>query len=336
MKISKKIARKFVFPAMINLGFEKRLRQLSGTSILNLMYHGVVPLSNPSFSPRHISSEQFEQHLKYFIQDFEILSLPEAFENYRNNIKTKRKALTISFDDGYKNNLNYALPLLEKYNIKTTFFISGVCAEEMEVRTLWSDMIACLSYFFRNEIIEIENFCFVNTFDKSAKLNISDFIKTLMPSDRERVLAMLINKYGLNDKLKQIPSTYWELMNKEDIQKLAFSGIAAVGSHGYLHYNLGIIGKSESASEMKKSKELLEGALNRNIDMIAYPDGSYTNEVKDQAEELGYDKQLAVNYKCNDDFTDKRILNRHGLSSTTTFESNMFFLNKSFLSKGYN
>jgi len=336
MKISKKIARKFVFPTLVNLGIEKIVRQLSSNSVLNIMYHGVVPQTNPSFSPRHISSEQFEKHLKYFIKDFEILSLPEAFEQYRNSIKTKRKALTISFDDGYKNNLIYALPLLEKYNIKTTFFISGVCVEEMEVRTLWSELIACLNYFFSNEIIEIEKFRFVNTFDKSAKLKISDYIKSLKPQEREDILAMLIKRYGLHDKLRKIPSEFWELMNKEDIQKLATSGISEIGSHGYLHYNLGIIGKGDAVVEMKKSKELLEYAGNKKVDMIAYPDGSYTSEVKDQAENLGYDKQLAVNFKCKDDLTDKRILNRHGLSSSTTFESNMFFLNKSFLSKGYN
>jgi len=36
------------------------------------------------------------------------------------------------------------------------------------------------------------------------------------------------------------------------------------------------------------------------------------------------------------DFDDPRILNRHGISATTTFESNIFMINKAFKSKGYN
>jgi peptidoglycan/xylan/chitin deacetylase (PgdA/CDA1 family) len=336
MKLSKKIARKYIFPVLVNSGLEKSFRLISSHSILNIMYHGVVPKTNHSFSPRHFSSEQFEQHIKYLKKEFDILSVKEAFENYRNDIKANHKAITISFDDGYKNNLKYALPLLEKYKIKTTFFISGVCAEEMETRILWPDVIACLCYFHRNEVIEIENYRFENMIDITSKIKISDFIKTLMPGNRERILTMLVNKYNLNDKLKQIPSEYWEMMNKEDIQKLSTSEIVEIGSHGYLHYNLGNIGESEAATELKKSKELLEGAGNAKVDMIAYPDGSYSNRLKDMAEDLEYDKQLAVDYKCSDDISDKRILNRHGLSPTTTFESNIFFLNKSFYSKGYN
>jgi peptidoglycan/xylan/chitin deacetylase (PgdA/CDA1 family) len=336
MKISKQIARKFVFPTLINLNLEKGFRHFTNNSILNILYHGVVPQNSSYFSPRHISSEQFEKHLLYFIKEFEIISLPKAFELYRNQVKIKRKALTISFDDGYKNNLIFALPILEKYNIKTTFFISGVCAEEMELRALWTDEIACLMYFFKDEIIEIENFRFVNSYDSFAKLSFSDYLKSLAPQNRKRIMSVLITKYKLHEKLKQIPSELWELMNRKDIQTLSESNITDIGSHGYSHFNLGNIGKSEANSEMKKSKELLEGLINKEIDMIAYPDGSYTSEVKDQAEVLGYDKQLAVNYKLNDDVMDKRILNRHGLSSTTTFESNMFFLSKSFLTKGYN
>ena len=59
------------------------------------MYHGVTQKNSNYFSPRHISSDQFEKHLKYFSKEFDVISLSEAFEYLKNNYKPKRKTLTI-------------------------------------------------------------------------------------------------------------------------------------------------------------------------------------------------------------------------------------------------
>ena len=87
----------------------------------------------------------------------------------RTIIKPKRKTLTISFDDGYRNNLHNALPLLEKYNMKATFFVSGVCTEVMKIRALWTDIISCLKYFHKDQIIELGNRRFENFRDVESE-----------------------------------------------------------------------------------------------------------------------------------------------------------------------
>jgi len=58
--------------------------------------------------------------------------------------------------------------------------------------------------------------------------------------------------------------------------------------------------------------------------------------IKDEAEKLGYDYQIAVDYVYPEDSTDLRIMNRHGIPSTTTYEANILLLNNAFRSKGYN
>ena len=66
MKFSKVIARKFLFPTIVNSGFEKVIRNRSDYSTLNVLYHGVVLKDCTDYTIRHISIEQFEKHLKYF------------------------------------------------------------------------------------------------------------------------------------------------------------------------------------------------------------------------------------------------------------------------------
>jgi peptidoglycan/xylan/chitin deacetylase (PgdA/CDA1 family) len=330
MKFSKQIARRILFPAIVNSGLEKRWRNKSEKSILNIIYHGVVSENSSYFSPRHIDKEQFEKHLKYFSKEFDIISLNEAFEYNINNRIPKRKTITISFDDGYKNNLDIALPLLEKYNVKTTFFISSILTQEMEIRTIWADIIACLKYFYQDEIIEIENCRFINFIDQSTKISLQDFFKTRDVKTRDSLLDQFIKKYDLVAKFKQLPDEIWQLMNTEQLKTLSQSKIVDIGSHGHLHYNLGDIDLKDAVNDIATSKELLEQTLSSEIDMIAYPDNSYTLEVKNKASELGLNKQLAVSYNFQEDFNDIRILPRQGVSCTTTYESNIFFINKAF------
>ena len=171
MKVLKKINRKIISPLLINLKGDRIIRSFASGSILNIMYHGVTRENSNYFSPRHISSDQFERHLKYFSREFDVISIAEAFDYLRNGYRPERKTITISFDDGYRNNLYTALPLLSKYNMKATFFVSGICTEEMKIRALWTDIISCLKYFHKDQIIELGSKKFKNYIEVESKIN---------------------------------------------------------------------------------------------------------------------------------------------------------------------
>jgi peptidoglycan/xylan/chitin deacetylase (PgdA/CDA1 family) len=315
---------------------DRIIRKIAGHSILNVMYHGVVQKNSNYFSPRHITKEQFEKQLRYFTGEFDIISLSEAFEYKRNGFKPKRKTITISFDDGYVNNLHTALPILEKYNIKTTFFISGICTEEVEIRALWADILACLMLTHRNDVIEYEDKKFDHFIEVDSKISLSDFVKSCEPGDRYRFLYYLISKYDLKNEIKRIPEEIWKILDKEELVELSHSHIVDIGSHGYGHFNLANINIADARKEIESSKTALQEVVNKEIIGIAFPDGSYNDEIKDLTEQAGYRYQMAVDYRLSSDKNDLRILNRHGISSTTTFDANILLLNYAFKSKGYN
>jgi peptidoglycan/xylan/chitin deacetylase (PgdA/CDA1 family) len=336
MKLSKKIARDYALPLAYKTGLIDLVGAFSKHSILNVLYHGVVKTDSSAFSPTHILATEFEKHLKYYKEHFDIISIPEAFELYRNNIKPKKKTITLSFDDGFKNNLDTALPILEKYNAKTTFFVCSICSQDMEIRSLWTEYINCLNYYHKNEIIEIDGYTFKNSFDAIKGIHLSNYIKELKKEQRDIVMGELIARYDLKKKIKTIPEEYWKLMTADELKKFSQSKIVNIGSHGHLHYNLGSISLSDAEFELKTSKQLLENTINKPVISIAYPDGSYTKDVKEKADTFGYKDQLAVNYRVADDMNDKKILSRYGISCTTTFESNMFSVNRAFSKDGFN
>jgi peptidoglycan/xylan/chitin deacetylase (PgdA/CDA1 family) len=330
MKISKRIARKIMFPIMMGISMDKIIRTLSKNRILNITYHGVVENDGNYFSPRNLEKEQFEKQLIYFKKNFDIKSTSEIFEMVKQNKLPNRKTISISFDDGLKNNLFTVLPLLEKYQIPATFCISSICVEDMDIRCLWAEKIAALKYFYKDEKIILDDYIFENFIEKTSHISIENILKTIAHDKRDKILENIENRYNLNQKLQLLPEELWKLMTKDEVIQLSKSKLIEIGSHGHLHYNLGEVDIEKSEEELTKSKELLEKAIGRKINIIAYPDGSYTSEVKNLAEKVGYEYQLAVKYRLNEDKLDNRILNRHGISSGTTFDSNILFLNYSF------
>ena len=317
----------------MSFGLDKIIRNLSGNSIINVMYHGVVNSNSNYYSPRHIDKTQFEKHLIYYKNNFEIISTAEAFRKIYNNKKLDKIYLTVSFDDGYKNNLTTALPLLEKYNIPTTFFISGICTNEHENQYLWPELMSALKYFYKNEQIKIKNQIFINLICKNSGAYLPHFIQSLPYNKRDKILKSIDKEYSLSSKIIQLPKEIWKLLNDNEIIKLSKSNIVTIGSHGYSHFNMKKIAFEGAKKELIKSKNILEKTIGLEVKEIAYPYGSYNNSIKNLAEEVGYKYQFAVSYNSKKDFDDARIMNRHAISSTTNYESNILNLNRAFLSK---
>lgn len=80
-----------------------------------LTYHSVGSSNIAS-----ISTDNFEKHIKLLIRN----NYHAIDWKYRHSTKDIKKRYLITFDDGYQDNYQYALPILEKYNIKAIFFIT--------------------------------------------------------------------------------------------------------------------------------------------------------------------------------------------------------------------
>ena len=70
--------------------------------------------------PLSVSIKTFENQIKLLNKEFSIVSLDKIIEKKSNN----KKYLAITFDDGYKDNLFNAIPILEKYNAPATIYIT--------------------------------------------------------------------------------------------------------------------------------------------------------------------------------------------------------------------
>ena len=338
MGIAKKIARSIVFPAITGLGLETFYSRFIGNNCLISMHHGVVPAGTPKYNGRHFSVDDFEKHLIYFKRNFQIVSLQQIFDFNKDGHKPAVKTIALTFDDGYVNNINFALPLLEKYRIPATFFVQGMSMEDDNAVT-WPDVINILRHSFKGKLKydehEFEPILSEDFLDKDKNISLIAYVKSLTYSHRKDFLQFLEEQYKVSHLIQKVDPQVWKLIGKDQLRELAGNPLIEIGSHSYSHYCLGSIDSDSARIELSKSKALLETFSQKEVISLAYPDGSYSQEVKDISTEVGYKNLCAVNYRLEGDLDDKRILPRHGLSTTTTVDSNYIYLNKSFADRGF-
>ena len=93
----------------------------AGKGIPVLMYHKVWPDRNDNLT---ITPERLREHWTFLRDEgYSILSLQEYLEIITGQTQAPGKAILITFDDGYCNNLTYVYPLLKEFGWKATFFI---------------------------------------------------------------------------------------------------------------------------------------------------------------------------------------------------------------------
>lgn len=272
-----------------------------------VVYHGFCQNDHTRFNPIFLKVKTFEKHLKFYRRYFNVISLEDYFEE---NFEKSRFTICITFDDGYANNYKYALPLIEKYQIPVTFFITGI--REAGYDILWNDFLGIVSKYGPPEL-EYKKVQFVK-----------NHVGVYVSSTNGESLPSILRKEGFDAKKEimedlyplvpfremRIDKDYWLQMTEEQIRELSNSRFATIGSHGYYHNDLAKIPIEDANDEMKLSKIFLEKISGKEVRAIAFPYGSYTENVKQNARKIGFTRLLATDFLLPDDCNDRGMRER--------------------------
>ena len=260
-------------------------RKLVKSQIAVLMYHRVCPRDN-SWSLAGVSPSDFEKHMEYFRRNFEILSLETLAQYIRDGKHPTEKSVAVTFDDGYKDNLVYAYPILKEYNIPATIFLTtGFIGTD---RLLWWDKVG---YAISNT--SLKEF----KVDGLGHYNLDSMIDRLMATSKitEQMKSMpnetkLQTEEELLSTLKvEIPSGLGNtmLLNWDEITQMD-SSIISFGAHTVNHPILTNVPLEQAKHEIIQSKEELEARLDRPITSFAYPNGNCNAELVEFVSSNGF------------------------------------------------
>ncbi|WP_196607054.1 polysaccharide deacetylase family protein [Pectinatus frisingensis] len=262
-----------------------KLMNLYDKPIIVLLYHRVADLeTDPQLLA--VSPKNFDLQMQYLKEHYSVLH----FEDDWRRIETP--SVIITFDDGYADNYYNAVPILKKYGVPATIFVTtGRIGTSKEP---WCDDVEraiLLNDFLIGETIEID-FGNVGKFswninDKTSRekayYEIHNILLTVDADVRESILKGLFKRYGgadIRDKHRY--------MNRQELETLSKSSLITIGGHTVSHTRLSIQNYDEQLKEIKDSKEYLENILKKKINVFSFPFGGKADYTGDTLQILEY------------------------------------------------
>ena len=119
----------------------ERVRRPSGAIVL--MYHSVAPKDDASYidPPNHMTPELFERQMVYLKRNRNVVSYSSLVESILAGKDPPAGTVCISFDDGYRDNLTVAAPILQRLGLPATLFIATGYVEREQMQ--WADVLHC-------------------------------------------------------------------------------------------------------------------------------------------------------------------------------------------------
>ncbi|MBQ4821774.1 polysaccharide deacetylase family protein [Aquimarina sp. MMG016] len=307
---------------LLKIGLKnKLLENRCGEHIL--VFHGIDLYGETKMNSRFFSKTYFERFIKYISTNYNVISLEDF---YQKNFKTNTLNLALSFDDGYLNNYKYAIPILEKYNIPASFYITTVHKKKS---FLWADFLDIISLYTTKKEFVFDGKKFKrnkkNEFSHSG-ITLKNLLKTL-PYGKIKSLYSIFKEDWHHLDTDQL-SDYWKLMNAQQIREISKNKLFTIGSHGETHASLSSIPIVDAKKEILTSKQILETICDTSIEEFAFPFGHYTKELADYCLEIGYKKILLVDYNSIKDQKQEAFKNRFVMNPYISLELQLVCLLK--------
>lgn len=226
---------------------------------------GLYPNENLKVSPEFLERFIIKKQKKY---DF--ISLDSLAALIHSGIKPERPFICFTLDDGYKDNLEYAAPIFEKYNVPYAIYVT-TCFPNRTAFLWWfilEDIIV------NNSSIKLANGLLFSAKNKDEKeeafLGIRRVLLENSQTDFKETFYSLLSDYTLQSSFGI--NSY--ALSWEDITVLAKSPLCTIGAHTKNHAALSKLDKTPAFEEIMQGKTELENKLGKPVVHFAYPYGS--------------------------------------------------------------
>ena len=265
-------------------------RILGGALILG--YHRVANVTRDEYEVC-VTSKHFAEQMEALSKFAQPICLSELVQCLKAD-SLPPKAVAVTFDDGYADNLYEAKPILEKYAVPATIFVcTGYAGREF-----WWDELDRLVMSSGSELgalrLKVGEKSFVwSQPDMSPEAGLESRRKFrhalyhfLLGSDvEEQSQAMDIIRTWSGVASNE---TTARTMTHDEIAQLAAGGLIEVGAHTRYHPMLPQLSLKRQREEIITNKHELEGILGRRVDGFAYPNGRATDDAKRIVREAGF------------------------------------------------
>jgi peptidoglycan/xylan/chitin deacetylase (PgdA/CDA1 family) len=235
-----------------------------GLSIL--IYHRVLPHKDPLF-PSEVDAAEFSAQLEMLKARFNVLPLLEAVRRVRAGTLPPRAA-AITFDDGYADNAEVALPILQRHGLHATFFVA---TGFLNGGRMWNDSVYELVRRMPGDVLDAAALGLgthpLQTIGqrRAAIPALIGQLKYLPMAERQALVDRLVAHAGV-----ALPDDL--MMSSAQVRRLHAAGMG-IGAHTVNHPILARLPDNAAREEIAQGKLALEDIIGDNVALFAYPNG---------------------------------------------------------------
>jgi peptidoglycan/xylan/chitin deacetylase (PgdA/CDA1 family) len=262
---------KAAFEVLSLPGFARLIRARSRSKGVIFTLHRVLPQRPADFSPNAIL-QVTPEFLDFTIRrvralGLDIVSLDEAIHRLQSPGPSRRFAV-FTFDDGYRDNLEHALPILRKHNCPFTLYVPTALVDG--AGEIWwqalEDIIA------GRDAIDLGNEHF-DTSSLSKKYAAYDIIywrmRKMPEPDRVELIHRLAGQYGLNlhRHCREL------IMDWTELRSFADEPLCTIAAHTVHHYELAKLPADQAENEIDQSVRIIHVQSGKKPDHLSFPIG---------------------------------------------------------------
>ena len=309
----KTFAKQFVLQAVDAFGLNRYARWKMRRKLLILCYHAVVSDDSPPDDLRTniaVTVSQFEQQLQHLRKHWN----PVSLQDIRNYVVSNGKdtlpdnAVFVSFDDGYRNNLTFAAPLLRKYNVPAAVFVTtGFIGTENKIFSALELQNLLMGSKLTQIKVNDETFSLPeHRYERSAVCEqVAYRVKALPLDEHHEWLDRLrydVGNMDISPTTEEYIHELQDFLTWDEVRELQKFNVD-IGCHTVSHLVLADLPRDALHEELQASKVKIEQELGGECDTLAYPFGSsqdYSKRVKTKAKELGFRLAFTLTNRRND------------------------------------
>lgn len=262
------------------------------------MYHYTRDLKHSRYPEiKGLDVKLFREQIAFMKSNFNIVTMEQVLEAISTKEKLPEKALLLTFDDGYADNYNVAMPILEEYGVQGSFFIPGktftthqlldvnkihYVLASANIYNLVEDLKKEMDYYRGQEFQYapteelFAKYAVASRFDIKETVFVKQMLQTVLPEKLRNIISSkLFAKYvGVTEE----QLAYELYMSKEQIKTMKRHGMF-IGIHGYDHYWLGNLPVEQMENDISLALDALDEFVDRKQWVMNYPYGNYNKDV---------------------------------------------------------
>jgi peptidoglycan/xylan/chitin deacetylase (PgdA/CDA1 family) len=299
-------------PAHFIPRLRRRWRYWTTPRALILMYHRITRLPNDPHLLA-VTPEHFAEHLDIIRQMGHPISLSDLAQAIQKG-RVPNRAIAVTFDDGYADNLHEAKPLLDAAGVPVTVFVTaGQVGSPQEFWWDELDRIFLQPGTLPTSLqLTIQNTWFAWDLGASATYTPADHLcdrawhleSPTDPTPRHQLFKALFERLlplAVHERQACLQAVrQWagldtpgrathRALTTSELRELQQGGLVEIGAHTFTHPTLASLSPADQQVEIRQSKQILESCLGQRVTSFAFPSGSYNPETLQilQEEEFG-------------------------------------------------